>query len=43
MTSTKLSEREEAELRLIAELTVDATLSVEEKLSKLAQRAQNSG
>ena len=32
----ELSERKKAELRLIAELTLDATLAAEEKLSKLA-------
>ncbi|MGH2639742.1 MAG: hypothetical protein ACRDF4_10775 [Rhabdochlamydiaceae bacterium] len=31
----ELSERKKAELRLIAELTLDATLAAEEKLSKL--------
>lgn len=37
MTS-KLSHKKEAELKLIAELTVDATLAVEEKLDWLARR-----
>ena len=36
MTASKLSRQKEAELRLIAEMTVDATLAVEEKLSRLA-------
>ncbi len=34
----KLSKRKESELRLIAELTLDATLAAEEKLSRLAER-----
>ena len=38
MTSSRLSRKKEVELRLIAELTVDATLAVEEKLSRLANR-----
>lgn len=38
MTVEKLSKRKEAELRLIAELTFDATLAAESKLSKLAER-----
>ena len=36
----KLTERKKAELRLIAELTLDATLAAEEKLSKLATRTK---
>jgi hypothetical protein len=32
-----LSERKKAELRLIAELTLEATLGAEEKLSRLAR------
>jgi hypothetical protein len=31
---SKMTDRKKAELKLIAELTLDATLSVEEKLSK---------
>lgn len=34
----ELSERKKAELRLIAELTLDATLAAEEKLSRLASK-----
>jgi hypothetical protein len=34
----KLSERKKKELQLIAELTVEATLATEEKLSRLAAR-----
>ncbi len=34
----ELTEKKKAELRLIAELTLDATLAAEEKLSKLATR-----
>lgn len=37
---TKLTERKKAELKLIAELTLDATLATEEKLSKLAARSK---
>ena len=33
----ELDGRKKAELRLIAELTLDATLAAEEKLSKLAK------
>jgi len=33
-----LSEKKKAELQLIAEMTLDATLAAEEKLSKLATR-----
>lgn len=36
----KLTERKKAELRLIAELTLDATLAAEGKLSKLAGRTE---
>lgn len=36
----KITEQKKAELRLIAELTLDATLAAEEKLSKLATRAK---
>ena len=38
MTASKLSKQKEAELRLIAEMTVDATLAAEEKLSRLRGR-----
>jgi hypothetical protein len=38
----KLSTRKKAELRLIAELTFDATLAAESKLSKLAERVRKS-
>ncbi len=34
----ELSERKKAELRLIAELTLEATLAAEEKLSRLETR-----
>ncbi|MGH9910521.1 MAG: hypothetical protein ACRD32_07770 [Nitrososphaerales archaeon] len=34
----KLTERKKAELRLIADLTLDATLAAEERLSRLAGR-----
>lgn len=37
---SKLTEHKKAELRLIAELTLDATLATEEKLSKLAARSK---
>jgi len=37
----RLSERKKAELKLIAALTLDATLAAEEKLSKLASRAKS--
>ena len=36
----KITEQKKAELLLIAELTLDATLAVEEKLSTLATRAK---
>jgi hypothetical protein len=36
----KLTERKKAELRLIADLTLDATLAVEERLSRLAGRTR---
>ena len=42
MTVEKLSKRKESELRLIAALTLDATLAAEEKLSKLAGRRRDS-
>ena len=42
MTVKKLSKRKESELRLIAALTLDATLAAEEKLSKLARRRRDS-
>jgi len=38
----KLSKKKESELRLIAALTLDATLAAEEKLSKLAGRRRDS-
>ena len=34
----KLTQRKKAELKLIAELTLDATLAAEAKLSRLADR-----
>ena len=36
----KLAERKKMELRLIADLTLDATLAAEEKLSRLADRTR---
>ena len=36
----KLTQRKKAELRLIADLTLDATLAAEEKLSRLAGRTK---
>ncbi len=36
----KLGERKKAELRLIADLTLDATLAAEERLSRLAGRTR---
>lgn len=36
----KLSDRKKAELKLIAQLTLDATLAAEEKLSRLAERGK---
>jgi hypothetical protein len=38
----KLTKRNEAELRLIAELTFDATIAAEAKLAKLAKRVERS-
>jgi hypothetical protein len=35
-----LSEKKKAELQLIAELTLEATLAAEEKLSKLAAKTK---
>jgi len=35
-----LTERKKAELKLIAEMTLEATLAAEEKLSKLAGRTK---
>ena len=35
-----LTQRKKAELRLIADLTLDATLAAEEKLSRLAGRTK---
>lgn len=37
----KLTQRKKAELRLITELTLDATLAAEEKLSRLAERTKS--
>jgi hypothetical protein len=37
MKKDELSQRKMAELRLIAQLTVEATLATEEKLSRLAK------
>ena len=42
MTVEKLSKRKESELRLIAALTLDATLAAEEKLSRLGGRKRDS-
>ena len=36
----RLTERKKAELRLIADLTLDATLAAEERLSRLAGRTR---
>jgi len=36
----KLTQRNKAELRLVADLTLDATLAAEEKLSRLAGRTK---
>jgi hypothetical protein len=36
----RLTKQKKAELRLIAELTLDATLAVEEKISRLAKRTK---
>lgn len=36
----KLTERKKAELRLIADLTLDATLAAEERLSRLTGRTR---
>ncbi|MCS4537374.1 MAG: hypothetical protein HYY67_00770 [Thaumarchaeota archaeon] len=38
----KLTRRKKKELKLIAELTLDATLAAEEKLAKLAERTKSS-
>jgi hypothetical protein len=38
LTLKELSERKKAELKLIAEMTLEATLAAEEKLAKLASR-----
>jgi hypothetical protein len=40
ITMNRLTEQKKAELRLIAELTLDATLAAEQKLSKLATRTR---
>ncbi|HKU32776.1 MAG TPA: hypothetical protein VJR22_02885 [Candidatus Nitrosotalea sp.] len=37
---SKLTEQKKAELQLIAELTLDATLAAEQKISKLATRTK---
>jgi hypothetical protein len=42
MTSGKLSKRKESELRLIADLTLEATLAAEERLSRLTPKARSS-
>ena len=36
----KLTQRKKAELKLIADLTLDATLAAEERLSRLAGRTK---
>ncbi len=36
----KITKRKKAELRLIAELTLDATLATEEKLSTIRERTR---
>lgn len=41
MTVEKLTKRKKAELKLIAELTRDATLAAEAKLAKLAARRKS--
>lgn len=38
MSSEELSDQKKAEIRLIAELTVEATLAVDAKLSKLTDK-----
>jgi len=38
---SKLTEQKKAELKLIAELTLDATLAAEQKISKLAARTKH--
>ena len=38
----RLSARKRAELRLIAQLTVDATLATEEKISRIAEKTRKS-
>jgi len=38
----KLTKRKQAELRLIAELTFDATIAAEAKLARLAKRVKRS-
>ncbi|MGI0046885.1 MAG: hypothetical protein ACREBB_06835 [Nitrosotalea sp.] len=37
---TEITEQKKDELRLIAELTLDATLAAEERISKLAARTK---
>ena len=39
MALEKLTKRQEADLRLIAELTFDATIAAEAKLAKLVKRS----
>jgi hypothetical protein len=39
----RLSERKKAELRLIAQLTVEATLGAEEKIARLAEKERRPG
>jgi len=36
----RLSDQKKAELRLVAKLTLDATLAAEQKLSKIATRTK---
>ncbi len=42
MTVKTLSRKKESELKLIAALTLDATLAAEERLSRLAGRRRDS-
>jgi len=42
MTSGKLSKRKESELRLIADLALEATLAAEERLTRLTPKAGSS-
>jgi hypothetical protein len=41
MNLEELNEQKEAEIRLIADLTLEATLAVDEKLSRLTERWVN--